>query len=63
MQSHFHYSIYLSLKSIGLINYEISIDNLQRVRDLLAIIVPPAVFVAVMALQLKYFSPHISSEE
>ena len=49
---------YNSLESIGL--FEVSIDtlSLDSFKDLFSTIVPSAVFVAVMALQLKYFSPN-----
>ena len=40
-----------------------SVDDLESVKNLFAIIVPSAVFVAVMALQLKYFDPQINPEE
>jgi len=59
-----HYLLcYYSLESIGL--FEVSIDtiSLKSIRDLFSTIVPSAVFVAVMALQLKYFSPHVGTEE
>jgi len=46
-----------------LINHKkVSILN-KKVRDLFSTIVPPAVFVAVMALQLKYFGLHVSNEQ
>ena len=50
-----------SLESIGL--FRVSIDTLsfKSFKDLFVTIVPSAVFVAVMALQLKYFRPHDSS--
>ena len=44
-----------SLESIGF--FKVSIGTLSFERDLFVTIVPSAVFVAVMALQLKYFSP------
>ena len=40
-----------------------SVDDLESVQNLFAIIVPSAVFVAVMALQLKYFDPQINPED
>lgn len=47
-----------SLESIGF--FQVSIDTLSfdSFKDLFVTIVPSAVFVAVMALQLKYFSPY-----
>ena len=52
-----------SLQSIGF--FEVSIDNLSftNVADLFETLVPPALFVAVMALQLKYFNPLSEGEE
>ena len=52
-----------SLQSIGF--FRVSIDSLSftNVQDLFETLVPPALFVAVMALQLKYFSPLSEREE
>ncbi|XP_065913837.1 piezo-type mechanosensitive ion channel component 1-like isoform X3 [Dysidea avara] len=61
--SHSDLSVGEILESIGL--FEVSIDtiSLDSIKDLFVTIVPSAVFVAVMALQLKYFSPHVGTEE
>ena len=48
--------IRLSFKSIGFLEY----DN-RRFRTLLVTLVPPAVFIAVMAMQLRYFRPRSSA--
>ena len=52
-----------SLQSIGF--FQVTIDDLSftNVQDLFETLVPPALFVAVMALQLKYFSPLSEREE
>ena len=52
-----------SLQSIGF--FQVTIDDLSftNVKDLFETSVPPALFVAVMALQLKYFSPLSEREE
>ena len=52
-----------SLQSIGF--FEVSIDDLSftNVADLFETLVPSALFVAVMALQLKYFNPLSEGEE
>ena len=51
-----------SVESIGF--FQVSIDTLsfKSFKDLFVTIVPSAVFVAVMALQLKYFSPYESRD-
>ena len=49
-----------SFESIGF--FEVGIGMLSFERDLFVTIVPSAVFVAVMALQLKYFSPYDSRD-
>jgi len=54
---------FISLSSIGLVDEEVSIDDLKSVENLFAIVVPSAVFVAVMALQLKYFGLRMSPEQ
>lgn len=48
--------ICLSFKSIGFLEY----DN-RQFRTLLVTLVPPAVFIAVMAMQLRYFRPRSSA--
>ena len=55
--------MFCSLQSIGF--FQVTIDDLSftNVQDLFETSVPPALFVAVMALQLKYFSPQSEREE
>ena len=52
-----------SLQSIGF--FQVAIDDLSftNVKDLFETSIPPALFVAVMALQLKYFNPLSEREE
>jgi len=45
------------LQSIGFFRVEIDSLSFTNVEDLFETLIPPALFVAVMALQLKYFSP------
>ena len=45
------------MQSIGFFQVEIDDLSFTNVEDLFETLIPPALFVAVMALQLKYFSP------
>lgn len=52
-----------SVESIGFFQVPIDTLSFKSFKELLVTIVPSAVFVAVMALQLKYFSPYDSRDD
>ena len=49
--------LFYSLQSIGFVKVKIDSLSFTNVKDLFETLVPPALFVAVMAIQLKYFTP------
>jgi len=53
----FNYTLFYSLQSIGFVKVKIDILSFASVKHLFETLVPSALFVAVMAIQLKYFTP------
>ena len=51
-----HFHSYFRFHSIGLRKY-----GINSLRSLLVSLIPPAIFIAVMSMQLRYFNPKISS--
>jgi len=49
--------LFYNLPGIGFVKVKIDSLSFTNVKDLFETLVPPALFVAVMAIQLKYFTP------